>query len=274
MVHQCSDHSAGPFLIANCVDEIALLESSSGGVDKDVAKDLPGAFAQAKGGTLVLDEIGALSLALQGQVLDMIGRIPASIDPNGKIPGDVRIIALTNRNLRQMQERGQFLAELYSLISAVPVYVPPLREHTEDLPLLIKHFLAKLNKPGVPKPNAVSPEFLEILENYDFPENIRELEGVITHALLLATGPILTLDTIPARLVAKAEIDALAKQGADQGWNLKQAKALATERMESKLIRRVLSQSQGNFSMAARKLGISRSALYYKIKKYKIDIEQ
>jgi len=275
LVHQFSARSANPFVVVNCAQDSALLESRFRRAGEGAAGDQPGFFDQANRGTLVLDEIGALDLKLQAQLLSAVERPqPAGIDSSGQISIDVRVIALTSRNLRQMADQGQFIKELYSLVSAVPIYVPPLREHIEDLPVLINHLLAKLHKPGDRKPNAASPEFLGVLENYDYPENVRELENIISHSMLLATGPILTPDTLPAQLAAKSEIDALAKQSADQDLNLKQAKALATERMESKLIRRVLSQSQGNLSMAARKLGISRSALYYKIRKYKIDIEQ
>lgn len=280
LIHQSGKRSGGPLLVVNCAQDAALLqEGRAPGQAGEAAGETPDNqndfLNQAHDGTVVLEEIGELSLEIQSRVLNLLG--PGQdfgIGAFDASPVDVRVIALTGQNLRKLIEDGKFLKDLYSGLSAIPIYVPPLREHIEDLPMLINHFLAKLRKPGARKPNAASPEYIEILGKYDFPGNVCELENIVSHSLSLSTRMIMTPETLPAQLASRSEINALARQSTDQGLNLKQAKALATERTETKLIRRVLNESQGNFSMAARKLGISRSALYYKIKKYKIDTTQ
>jgi len=190
------------------------------------------------------------------------------------IPIDVRVIAATNRNLRQMVEEKRFRQDLYYRLSVLPIYVPALREHREDLPLLINHILNKLAKTTGHKITGVSPEYLEILKQYDFPGNVRELENIIERSVLLATGNLLSPDTLPSEVIESAEVAELVKKTVENGLSLKKAKARITERIESKLIERVIKECNGNYSLAAKKLRISRSALYYKVKQYKIVIPE
>ena len=278
LIHELSERREAPFVVVNCAAvPSTLLESQFFGHIKgaftDAIESRPGYFEEANRGTIFLDEIGELDFNLQAKILRVLQE--EEVIPVGStkpISIDVRVIAATNRNLRKMVEERRFRQDLYYRLSVLPIYVPPLREHKEDLPLLINHILGKLRRTTEHRVVGVSPEYLEILKNYDFPGNVRELENIIEHSVLLATGPILTPDTLPQEVIESAEISEITRKALEQGLNLKRAKALATEKAESRLIKRVLEECAGNFSLAARKLGISRSALYYKVKKYKIVI--
>jgi DNA-binding NtrC family response regulator len=271
LIHQCSNRSAGPFVVLNCrlLGAAPKPDAVAGGTGMD--KQLPDFFQQAAAGTLVFDEIGDLEPGLQSETLKLLGRSgPAGEGADERQGTDVRVIGLTSRNLRQILEHGLFSRELYSVLSGITIYIPPLREHIDDLPVLINHFLSR---PDTKKPNAVSPEFLEILSSHRFPENVRELESIISHSRLLCAGPTLTPETLPAKFLKESEFDVIANPGPDQGLSLKQAKTQAFEHMEKKMIDKAMRQAQGNVSLASRKLGISRSALYYKLRKYQIDVK-
>jgi len=276
LIHQLSDRGEKAFIAVNCAAiPGTLLESQFFGHIKgaftDAIEHRPGFFEEADGGSIFLDEIGDLDFNLQAKILRMIQEGEVTRVGSAKpIPVDVRIIAATNRHLRQMVEEKKFRQDLYYRLSVLPIDVPPLREHPDDLPILINHILAKLSRSTGHKVVGVSPEFLETLKHYNFPGNVRELENIVEHSVLLTPGTILTPETLGPEVIESAGLADLTKKILDQGMPLKQAKAQMTERIESQLIKRVLGECQGNFSLAARKLGISRSALYYKIKRYKI----
>ncbi len=278
LIHRLSDRADKPFVVVNCAAiPPQLLESQFFGHIKgaftDAIESRPGFFEEANGGSIFLDEIGELDFNLQAKILRVLQEEKVTrLGSTKPISIDVRVIAATNRNLRQMVEEKQFRQDLYYRLSVLPINVPPLREHIEDLPLLINHILSKLRKTIDHNVVGVNPEYLEILKKYDFPGNVRELENIIEHSVLLATGPVLTPDTLPEEIIQSAEIADITAQTPDKNFSLKKAKALATAKAEARLIKKVLEECQGNFSMAARKLGISRSALYYKVKKYKIVI--
>jgi len=280
LIHQFSDRADNPFIAVNCAAiPGTLLESQFFGHIKgaftDAIEDKAGFFEEADKGTIFLDEIGDLDFNLQAKILRVLqeGEI-TRVGSARSIPVDVRVIAATNRNLRQMVEEKRFRQDLYYRLSVLPIYVPALREHREDLPLLINHILNKLAKTTGHKITGVSPEYLEILKQYDFPGNVRELENIIERSVLLATGNLLSPDTLPSEVIESAEVAELVKKTVENGLSLKKAKARITERIESKLIERVIKECNGNYSLAAKKLGISRSALYYKVKQYKIVIPE
>jgi len=280
LIHQFSDRADNPFIAVNCAAiPGTLLESQFFGHIKgaftDAIEDKAGFFEEANKGTIFLDEIGDLDFNLQAKILRVLqeGEI-TRVGSARSIPVDVRVIAATNRNLRQMVEEKRFRQDLYYRLSVLPIYVPALREHREDLPLLINHILNKLAKTTGHKITGVSPEYLEILKQYDFPGNVRELENIIERSVLLATGNLLSPDTLPSEVIESAEVAELVKKTVENGLSLKKAKARITERIESKLIERVIKECNGNYSLAAKKLGISRSALYYKVKQYKIVIPE
>ncbi len=277
LIHQFSDRSEKPFIAVNSAAIPAtLLENQFFGHIKgaftDAIENRPGYFEEADGGTIFLDEIGDLDLNLQAKILRVLqeGEV-TRVGSARPTPVNARVIAATNRNLRRMVEDKQFRQDLYYRLSVLPINVPPVREHKEDLPILINHILNKLARATGHKITGVSPEFLETLRNFAFPGNVRELENIIEHSVLLTTGTILTPDTLPAEVMESAEIAGLSNKSVGDGLTLKQAKARMTEMVESKLIKQVLEECDNNFSRASRKLGISRSALYYKIKQYKIN---
>jgi len=280
LIHRLSDRADKQFIVVNCAAVPGtLLESEFFGHTKgaftDAVENKPGFFEVANGGTIFLDEIGELDFNLQAKLLRVLeeGEV-VRLGSTKPISVDVRIITATNRDLRQMVEEKKFRQDFYYRLSVIPIMVPPLREHKEDLLILISHILSKLRKGAGLQVNGVSQKYLEILKHYNFPGNVRELENIIEHSVLLAgEQQILTPETIPDAVLQASGAEELAKKGMEIGLSLKQAKALATEQMESKLIQRMLNECGNNFSLTARKLGISRSALYYKIKKYKINLE-
>jgi len=279
LIHRLSDRADKQFVVVNCAAVPGtLLESEFFGHIKgaftDAVENKAGFFEVANGGTIFLDEIGELDFNLQAKLLRVLeeGEV-VRLGSTKPISIDVRIITATNRDLRQMVEDKKFRQDLYYRLSVIPIMVPPLREHKEDLPILISHILGKLRKGTGPQVTGVSQEYLEILKHYNFPGNVRELENIIEHSVLLCSQQILTPETLPDSVLQASGAEELAKKGIEAGLSLKQAKTLATEQMESKLIQRMLNECGNNFSLTARKLGISRSALYYKIKKYKINIE-
>jgi len=276
LIHQFSDRSQGPFVVVDCPAiplnmQDARLFGRVRAEGSDQLEGEPGFFELANKGTVYLSEIAGLELTVQSKILAALEDNAILRSGSDKpVQTDVRVIASTSRNLKQMFASRLFNQNLFRRLSLVPIIVPALREYKEDLPLLINHQLGRLRSTIKHQVVGVSPEYLEILKNYDFPGNVRELENIIEHSVLLSTGMILTPETLPSQIVEAAEIAELSDKSAEEGLTLKQVKALATEKTESRLIKRVLDETRGNFSLAARRLGISRSALYYKIKKYRI----
>jgi transcriptional regulator with PAS, ATPase and Fis domain len=233
----------------------------------------PGLFEQADKGTIFLGEIGALDPSMQPKLLRTLQESEITRMGGDKpLPLDVRIISASNSDLKKMVSEKQFSKDLYDKLSAVPIHLPPLRERKQDLPLLIANILGRLRRNIQSHVNSISPEYLEVLKNYDFPGNVLELEEIIANSVLLSTQPVLTPECLPREIIERADLNELAQKNIADGSNLKRAKAIATERMESRLILRILNETENNFSEAARRLGISRSALYYKLKKFKIKV--
>jgi DNA-binding NtrC family response regulator len=271
VIHQRSSRSAGPFIKINstAIPE-NLLESELFGYEKGAftgaATSKPGKFELADKGTLFLDEIGDVPASTQVKLLRVLQeREFERLGGTRTLKVDVRLIAATNRDLRAALEQGTFRQDLYYRLNVVPIDIPPLRDHKEDIPDLVNLFLARYAKSSGKNFTGVAPEALSRLVEFHWPGNVRELENIIERACALAQGPILELSDIhldpqPARPPGSAS--SLLPEG----------KTL--DQWEDEMIREAYRRANGNKSQAARLLGLSRNALRYRLEKIGIPDEQ
>ena len=179
---------------------------------------------------------------------------------------DVRIVSATNRNLKKMLEEGTFREDLYFRLNVVSLVTPPLRERKEDIPLLIEHFLKKYNWKMGRKIQSITPAALDILMNYDFTGNIRELENIIERAIVFSDGQVLDTDSLPIELSRHSQRKPVASE-TDQVIPVFVGENLAD--VEKKLILSTLEHLKGDKAAAARVLNISERKLWYKLKEYR-----
>jgi len=266
-----------PFIAVNCaaIPE-SLLESELFGHEKGsftgaIAKRI-GKFEQAHKGTIFLDEIGEMSKATQSKILRVLqekrfervgGTQPVSVD--------VRVISATNKNLEEEVRNGNFREDLFYRISVYPITLPPLRERKDDIPELVGYFLEKFNKKLRRKVKSVSDRALEHLINYHWPGNVRELENVMERSILNCSGNTLLPEHLPITLVAYDK----RSYGDSMRVDFHRAIALARdipswEEVEREICRLALKLSNSNISAAASRLGIGRTTLYRKLKKYNL----
>ena len=275
-LHFNSRRKKAPFVAVNCgaIPE-NLLESELFGHVKgaftDASSEKAGLFEQADGGTLLLDEIGEMPLTLQVKLLRVlqegeIRRVGGAVSK--KV--DVRVLSATAKDLEQEVAQGRFREDLFFRLNVLSISLPPLRDRTEDLPLLIDYFLEKygkdLNREGI----RCSPEAVKILMDYPWPGNIRELENCIHRGLLLCEGDTLDVECLPDRVLKKHQGESGAGRAqfpADDTLSIKRV----SEQMEREMIRKALERTSGNRTHAARLLEISHRSLLYKIKEYGIE---
>ncbi|NOY85135.1 MAG: AAA family ATPase [Nitrospirae bacterium] len=263
-IHQYSTREEKAFIRVNCAALAeSLLESElfghvRGAFTGAVAHKL-GRFELADGGTLFLDEIGEISLSTQAKLLRAVqdGEIEKVGDAR-RVKVDVRVIAATNKDLKKAVEMGEFRHDLYYRLKVVPILLPPLRDRKDDIPLLVDHFIARFNKEMGRKVTQVEPEVMAILDAYDFPGNIRELENIIEHAMVFCTG-----DTLEAEHLQK-EIQPARKSVI----NTVVEDEDPIHAMEEALILKVLTQTKWNYKKTAERLKMSRTTLWRKIKTY------
>ena len=270
-IHDRSPRKHKPFVAINCgaIPE-NLLESELFGHKKgaftDASSDRRGLFEEASGGTLFLDEIGELPLLLQVKLLrvlqeETIRRLGDSKD----IKVDVRVIAATHRDLAADAKAGRFREDLFYRIHVLSLPIPPLRDRSEDIPVLVDHFLARNNERLGTKLRGLSSEAQRLLLEYGWPGNVRELENTIERAMVLAEGDCIELHDLPERL--RQALDPVQVQLASGELSIKKTVAA----VEQILIRRALVKTKGNRTRAAELLEISHRALLYKLKDYFID---
>jgi len=265
-IHNLSPRKTGPYVVVNCgALPDTLLESELFGYVQgaftDAKRDKPGRFALAEGGTLFLDEVAELSTALQVKLLRVLQQ--KEYEPLGAtqpLKAHVRIIAATNKDLAQQLARGLFREDLYYRLNVVKIELPPLSKHREDIPLLIDHFIAQFNLKKGKKITAVSPKVMEMMMRYDFPGNIRELENLIEHAFVLCHGAQVEVEHLPVDFVKRLGGE---KVTTPQVNILKDA--------EAKVIVEALRKHGGNRANVAAELGIDKSTLWRKMKKFKIE---
>ena len=258
-IHIASPRKDFPFLAINCaaIPE-ALLESELFGHEKgaftDAVRKNPGLFARAEGGTVFLDEIGDLPLALQAKLLRVLQeRVIQPLGGERQIPIDVRVIVATNKDLGAEVKKGSFREDLYYRVHVIPVQIPPLRERKEDIPPLVEHFLRKFGEQMDGKVKTISPAALHKLMLHDWPGNVRELENAIEFAIAMSeNGSIDEAQVLP---------DSDSQKPLP---TLNEARA----GFEKTYLRNLLRATSGNISKAAALAGKYRADLYNLLKKH------
>lgn len=268
-LHTKSARGSGPFVAINCgaIPE-NLIESELFGHKKgaftDALRDKPGLFEEASGGTVFLDEIGELPLNLQVKLLRVLQE--QQIQPIGdekprKI--DVRVVAATLRNLEQDVQQGRFREDLLFRLNVITIDLPPLRDRPEDIPVLAKHFLQKINARLHTAVSAIEPEAMSKLISHHWKGNVRELENCIERAIVLCDGGTITISNLPPALQNGDNASSTLLIDSDN-LSIKQH----TEKIERQLITRALDKTHGNRTKAAKLLELSHRALLYKLKEY------
>ncbi len=271
-LHQASERSSYPLIKVNCAALPAdLLESELFGYVKGAftgaVKDKPGRFQLANFGTLFLDEIGEMPAPLQAKLLRVLQE--KCVEPLGSVktvPTDVRIIAATNRNIKDEIKSGRFREDLYYRLGVLEIELPPLRDRLEDLPLLVSHLLGKLGKKNHKEIRTVTPAFLDALSRYDWPGNVRELENLLERALILGRSDELGPELLPPQVLGSA-----APYVAEaESVQAPQAGSSSLQDAERQALVQALEVHGGHREKTADSLGISRRTLQYKLKKYNL----
>ncbi|RKY72648.1 MAG: hypothetical protein DRQ14_05605 [Candidatus Latescibacterota bacterium] len=260
-IHRLSPRKNGPFVKVNCaaIPE-SLVESELFGHEKGAfthaVKRSRGRFEMADGGTLLLDEIGEITPAVQAKLLRVLqdGTFQR-VGGEGTLKVDVRVIATTNRDLWKAVQEGKFREDLYYRLQVVPIYIPPLRERKEDIPLLVQHFLKMYGEREGKEGLTVSEKAMDILMDYDWPGNIRELENAVERAVILAKGKVLK----PENFFVGTTFREREPHG----------EATTLAEMERRLILRTLREEGGNRTRTAQRLGISVRTLRNKLRQYR-----
>ena len=266
-IHRLSGRLAKPFIKVNCAAIPAhLIESElfghTRGAFTDAKTDRRGLFEEADGGTLFLDEIGDMNLDLQGRLLRVLeeGKV-RRVGDSADRDIDVRVIAATNRDLDRMIREHLFREDLFFRLSAVPIVVPPLREHSDDIPLLFSFYLDSFARRNGRRALAVEPEVFAALKSYAWPGNVRQLKNVVEQIAIFSPGPVSVAD-LPASLLRSSNGEAgILKPSELRIRPLREFKAQA----EKEYIESVLRKTHWNVSAAARLLEIQRSYLHQKM---------
>jgi len=274
-IHAGSPRRHNPFIKINC-SAIAenLIESELFGYEKGAftgaVSSKPGRFELAHKGTLFLDEIGDLPREMQVKLLRVIqDQEFERVGGIQTIKVDVRLVTATNRNLHQEVREGRFREDLFYRLNVMPIHVPPLRERKEDIPALLDYFIGKFNRKLDRHIAGADPEVLELLQEHDWPGNIRELENLVERLVLMAKGDVIVMADVPAELIEAVEIREPAAGNGDRR-SIKELIREKTEDIEKQMIVRVLAECEGNISKAARELGLSRRGLHLKLAKYNL----
>ncbi|MCB9551892.1 MAG: sigma-54 dependent transcriptional regulator [bacterium] len=277
-IHTRSDRRDRPFVVVDCsaiprdLIESTLFGHERGAFTGAVAQHR-GLFEQADGGTIFLDEIGELDIALQPRLLRVLeNRELKRVGGDRTLHIDVRVLAATNRDLRQMVDDGRFREDLYYRLGVVPVRLPALRERRADIPLLIDEFLRELD--GAARPT-LSEDALDALIAYDWPGNIRQLKNAVIRARSLADGPTLGLADLlitpaPSAPPAPIDPDADLRCAIDARRPFKDAKQDILDAFEAIYLRRLLTAHDGNISACARTAGLTRYHLRELLKKHRL----
>jgi len=265
-IHDLSLRRKKPMVVVNCgALPDTLLESElfgyKSGAFTDAKRDKPGRFARAEGGTIFLDEIGDISPALQVRLLRVLQeRVYEPLGSTEPVKADVRVVAATYRDLDEEVKVGRFRQDLYFRINVIRILLPPLRERKEDVPLLVQHFIDRMNRLRGKKITGLSSDTLTAFMQYDWPGNIRELENAIEHAFVLCHGGQVEFHHLPRTL---QEIVGGQKP-------FPHGKTLAE--IEARAIYETLARHNWKRLAAARELGINKTTLWRKIKRLRLEV--
>jgi two-component system NtrC family response regulator len=227
-----------------------------------------GRFELADGGTLFLDEVGDMPPSLQVRLLRVLQEMEFErVGGTRTIKVDVRVLSASNRDIKDDVAEGIFREDLFYRLNVIQIEVPPLRERADDIPLLVKHFIEKYSSDEDKGPIELRPEVWKAFYTYTWPGNVRELENLIERAVVLSSGGVVTVEELPEELIgAEAELDV------DRFIPPNVPLPTALERIEEKLIRRALNQCSNVQAHAAERLGITKSLIQHKMKKYNIAV--
>ncbi len=272
-LHHNSSRKDRPFIKINCAAiPRELMESELFGYEKGAftgaVGSKPGRFELADRGTLFLDEIAEVPIDMQVKMLRALQE--AEFERVGGIQTihvDVRLVVATNRNLEKAVEDGEFRDDLYYRLNVVPIHLPPLRDRKEDIPLLVKHFIEKFKTRLGRAVTGIGKDALNILVNYRWPGNIRELENVTERCILFTEGQQIEMADLPAELVERSHA-APTTATIDTDTSMKDIVKQATAELERDLIVKALTETGGNVTRAAKKLKISRKSLQNKMKEF------
>lgn len=264
-IHDESPRKNKPFMALNCASlNGSLLESELFGHVKgaftDAYRNHAGLVSRAEGGTLFLDEVAEIPLDLQAKLLRVIQeREYSPVGTNDIVKADIRILAATHQSLRKRVLEGKFREDLMYRLRVVPLFLPPLRERKNDIPLLLDHFINEFDKKGVKKITGFHPDTMRLLLNYHWPGNVRELINVIEYANAVSRTDIVTIKDLPPEfLESKNSVD-------------KKNDVLSVN-SEKKKIKDAIIESDGDLNLAAELLGMSRTTFWRKRKKYQLNI--
>jgi PAS domain S-box-containing protein len=265
-IHNLSSRAKKPLVTVNCsAIPDSLLESElfgyKAGAFTGAKRDKPGRFARAEGGTILLDEIGDITPALQVRLLRVLQeRVFEPLGGTRTITANVRVLAATNKDLKALVEANRFREDLYYRLQVFKLSLPPLRERKEDIPILAQHFVDHFNLLKGRDIAGLSQEALSAFMGYDWPGNIRELENAIEHAFILCRGGLIGMVHLPEPLRSAAGRAARTPTG------------LTLEETESRVIVESLTRNQGRKTAAARELGINKTTLWRKMKRLGLEI--
>ncbi|HEY6351848.1 MAG TPA: sigma-54 dependent transcriptional regulator [Candidatus Angelobacter sp.] len=264
-IHQNSRRASGPFIKINSTAiPDNLFESELFGYEKGAFTGAnaskPGKFELADKGSLFLDEIGDVPAPIQVKLLRVLQeREFERLGGTKTLKVDVRLIAATNKDLRAALEQGTFREDLYYRLNVVPIDIPPLREHKEDIPDLVNHFLVRFTRENSRQVQEMTPEALKLLMDYHWPGNVRQLENTVERAVALSADPVIHVEDI------SLDSGVLGRAAGSPAALLPEGMTL--EQWEDEIIREALRRANGNKSQAARMLGLSRNALRYRLSK-------
>jgi len=262
-IHNNSLKQNGPFIAVNCgAMPDTLCESELfgyvAGAFTDAKKDKPGRFALAKNGTILLDEIGDVSPAVQIRLLRVLEeKVYEPLGSTRTVPTNARVIAATHRNLADLTKKGVFREDLYYRINVIKVHLPDLSERKEDIPILVDHFIERFNQLNGKRIVGITQEAMTALMLYDWPGNIRELENAIEHAFVLSEGDMILLNHLPEHLFP-GETSVRVPNGS------------TLKEIEKHAIEQALQKNQWKRMATARELGIDKNTLRRKIKRHGI----
>jgi len=276
-IHYESARRDRPFYAINCaaIPE-SLMESELFGHEKgaftDARTQKKGMFEIADGGTLFLDEISEMTLGMQAKLLRVLEGQPfRRVGGVKNITVDVRVIAASNANLEEAVREIKFRQDLYFRLAIIPMHLKPLREHKEDIPPLLDHFILHYNQKFRKNIQGPTRETEELLMHYDWPGNTRELKNAIERVMILAEGNRITGKHLPIRISERLKLPAPAGEGGSDGEIQLPPGGVSLFDVERDLIRQALEQARGNKTTAARLLRITRDTLRYKVNKYKLE---
>lgn len=274
-LHKASSRASAPFVSINCaaIPE-TLLESELFGHEKGSFTGAvglkEGKFEYADGGTLFLDEVGEMPLSIQVKLLRVLQEQEFQrVGGNREIKVDVRLIAATNKDLKEEVDAGRFRGDLFFRLNVVNIRVPELRERRSDIPFLVAHFINKYSMRLDRNIKEVDPEAMRVLYSYSWPGNVRELENVIESALVMSRGSTIKKSDLPNEIKKSNEV----LRETETFISMDSGLVDTLDAIEEKMIRQALKQCGNIQAQAAKILGISRSNLQYKLKKYGIQAE-